>query len=99
FVQVVGHQMDSAAGDLDAVLERASDGVHGATKRWQQGRVGIQDATWVRGYDIRGKDFVEASQYHQVNLGGLQGLQQRGLPPSAPGIGGAIDEAYRHASR
>ena len=85
-VQVVGDQVDRAARDLDAVLERLRHGVHGATERGQQRRMGVDHAPGVGGDDVWDQDLVEAGQDDQLDAARPASASSRiGLPLGAAG--------------
>ena len=72
------HEMNRAASHFDAVIERLFPGFK-TGKGGQQGRMDIHDTTFEGAQKIALQDTHEASQDHQIHLGGLQGADKRAL--------------------
>jgi hypothetical protein len=96
-VQVIGYQVDRAAGDFDPMFERLGDGVHRAAERGQQRRMHVQNPAIERGDELGHQDLVEAGQDHQADVARPKRLAEDCLAVRSAGERGAVGEADRDA--
>src|ERR1700730_961354 len=79
-VDLVGDQVDRAAGDLDAVRQRLLDGVHGPAESRQQRGVDVQYPAREGAHELGAQDAVVAGVHDQLHSPGPQPIAHGSVP-------------------